>query len=83
MQPKKNIYFHAVMSALTGKAWKICRFAWKFGGKNATDTFPGFPWILKSVVNEQSSTESMEIVTRNQLNVQPTNLRKRWKTRKG
>ena len=30
------------MSALTGKAWKICRFPWKFGGKNATDTFQGF-----------------------------------------
>ena len=55
------------MPALTGKAWKICRFPWKFGGKNATDNFPGFPSILKSVVNDQSSTESMEIM--NQLNV--------------
>ena len=30
-------------------------------------TFPGFPRILKSVVNDQSSAESMEIVI--QLNV--------------
>ena len=42
------------MPALTGIAWKICRFPWKFCGKNATDIFPGFPWILKSVVIERS-----------------------------
>ena len=35
--------------------------------KNATDTFPGFPRILKSVVNDQSSTKSMEIM--NQLKI--------------
>ena len=63
----KQVIGHVLMCALPlqNKHGKSADFKGNFMEKS--HTFPGFPRILKSVENDQSSAESMEIII--QLNV--------------